>query len=451
MTAASALAMLAGCSSVKILKVTGENQPEGIPFYLPRPYVQVYEPFVVSSEVYLTSGRLSPDGQYLLVDNVKGDLGGTLAADTAKDANVRLSAAQVRLVSPPADPIGGPQSGASPPASSASTPKAGASAPADAASAPRSGVSAPASTASAPTSTPVGQFNVAVTQSDVPFPSTLGRRFFDVVWMPDFDEKYVVQGRPGLGNANIGVTMVQGWGLYGLDARIDNSAIVKPLLDFYSTGLDSLSKLARSKIAPASEFGAPQSGTPGASALSPESRVSVKVTKVFVAAPGLYPILKPAEKARVAEQTRPGNPNARVLVPFRPYTNVAFNIYEVLVVEAAKPTGDSPMNLQRYFDSDAQGNLVPTPIPAGQNRSAVFDAKDFTAKVNNVLAAEKGSDGAFWVISSVAVDGSRLKAVATLTGGRQRPAAYATKEQLQTLLSFQSERFAASAVDVELN
>ena len=62
--------------------------------------------------------------------------------------------------------------------------------------------------------------------------------------MPDFDEKYVVQGKAGLGNANIGITMTQGWACAGLDAHIDNSALVKPLLDLYSTSLDALGKLA---------------------------------------------------------------------------------------------------------------------------------------------------------------------------------------------------------------
>ena len=46
----SALCALAGCASVKIMKVTNGQPTEGVPFYLPRPYVQVYEPFVVSSQ-----------------------------------------------------------------------------------------------------------------------------------------------------------------------------------------------------------------------------------------------------------------------------------------------------------------------------------------------------------------------------------------------------------------
>ena len=63
---AAAIAILTSCSSVQVIKVTGNTQPEGIPFYLPRPYVQVFEPFVIGSKAYLVSGKLSPNGKYLL-------------------------------------------------------------------------------------------------------------------------------------------------------------------------------------------------------------------------------------------------------------------------------------------------------------------------------------------------------------------------------------------------
>lgn len=425
--AMSAVLALAGCASVKIMKVTNGQPTEGVPFYLPRPYVQVYEPFVVSSQAVLVSGRLSPDGQYLLVDNSKTDFNGALLANLNTDGQARIPVSQVRVQSPGS--IGGPQAG---------------TAPADAASAPAAAASAASAADAASGAAPAqrnGLFNFSVTQSATPFPTTLGRRFFDIVWMPDFDEKYVVQAHPGLGNADVGVTMVQGWGLYGLDARIDNSAIVKPLLDFYSTGLDALSKLAKSKILPASELGGPQAGSPDAQTLTPGSRVSIKITKVLVAAPGLYPVLKPSEAASVSETMREGSVGAKVLVPLRPYTNIAFNVYEVLVVEAAKATGDSPMNLQRFFDTDATGNRVPTPavppLPSA-DAAAAFDPKAFEQGTNKDLEAIKGTDNGFWKLSATAVDAGKLKANATLTGGKEKPATLATIEQLKAFLSKKS-------------
>ena len=77
--------------------------------------------------------------------------------------------------------------------------------------------------------------------------------------MPDSDEKYVVRSTAGLGRAEIGITMTQGWGLYGLNARIDNSGIAKPMLDFFSSVFGALGKLASSKITPLiAATGAPQ-------------------------------------------------------------------------------------------------------------------------------------------------------------------------------------------------
>lgn len=448
---ALAAALLAsGCAGVKVMKVQvgpNEKEPEGFPFYLPRPYVQVYEPFVIGSKAWLVEGQITPDGQFLHIDNASTNLDGALATTITR--NPRFPVSGVRFTTPQGL-AGGAQSGDENPADASGggkkdEPKKGDGKKEDAKAEDGAKDTKPAEPAS-----PVGQFNVSVTQSPVPFTPTLGRRFFDVVWMPDFDEKYVVQGTPGLGNANIGVTMVQGWGLYGLDARIDNSAIVKPLLNFYSTGLDALSQLAKSKILPASALqGGAQSGDvdaavkPRQQLLTAGTRVSVKVTKVLVAAPGLYPVLKPAEVAR-ATDTR----NAGIFLPNRPYTNVAFNTYEVLVVEAAKATGDSPMNLQRYFDTDAQGNAVPTPAPPDQASTQGFDAAEFTTHVNNILKDEKSPDGAFWVISGVKADANRLAVTATLTGGgKQKPAKYATTNALKQLLFVQS-KFPVGSIDL---
>jgi hypothetical protein len=346
---AAALALaLSGCASVHIVKVTGDPQPEGIPFYLPRPYVQVFEPFVIGSQAWLVSGDVSPDGQYLLIDDAGGKaaLGERFQGVPGDGRKAKIS---VNVIRPPA-PGQAPDAG-----NRAMTPSNGS---ADGQKEAGTAEDAPGAGAPVDPQKPGGMFKVTVASASSPFPPTLGRRFFDVVWMPDFDEKYVVQGRPGLGNASIGVTLTQGWGLYGLDADIDNSALTKPLLDFYSKSLDALGQLASSKILPAGALvtattpnGERIAGNSGdVVQLAPGAQVTVKITRVQVVAPGLYPILKPGEKAAVADPESANPDLVKRHLPIRPYTNIAFDTYEVMVVEATKPSGDTPMNLQHYFD-----------------------------------------------------------------------------------------------------
>ncbi|MBQ0944322.1 hypothetical protein KAK07_13355 [Ideonella sp. 4Y16] len=435
---------LAGCASVSVVRVTeGSQQPEGLPFYLPRPYVQVYEPFVIGSKPYLVSGKLSPDGKYLLVDNVsdQGALDGLFRSDLSKEQAPRVPVNVIRKRGVATDSPGLTGS-----AQGGTETSATAAAPASAipAASAASAASAPDSAGSAPTGTqPSGNFNVSVTNTTSLFPPTLGRRFFDVVWMPDFEEKYVVQGKPGLGNTNIGVTMTQGWGLYGLDARVDNSAIVKPLLDFYSTGFDALGKLAKSKIFPAGELtGGGAQGAIETAELPPGARVTVKVTRVQVVAPGLYPILKPKEVSGATEASSGARDLVTRHIPLRPYTNIAFNTYEVVVVEVAKPTGDTPMNLQRYFDpSGADGALVP-PAPAnnltGGGSGATLNVADLEKKVNELLANRKGSDGAVWKVSGLKQDNSNLIGTATLSGGTAKPTGIVTMADLGTFVANQT-------------
>ena len=89
--------LLSGCASVRVVSVTNPGQPEGIPYYLPRPYVQVFEPFVISSTSYFVSGVLSQDKQFLLIDNVKdqNELSTLFKNDLSMDAVSRVPVSAV--------------------------------------------------------------------------------------------------------------------------------------------------------------------------------------------------------------------------------------------------------------------------------------------------------------------------------------------------------------------
>jgi hypothetical protein len=446
---------LSACSTVGVYKASSDgfvpsnkNREDGFPFYLPRPYVQVYEPFVISSDAYLAVGRVSADGNYLLIESLPPALSAiAIASPSSFGGASAVPLAKVRGFSAKgtskALPKGKYQSGTPEPSDDASPDETPPDKPAS--SQPLASAPAPGKVASSSSGTPApdkpatepasGKSKSTVSQSATPFVPTLGRRFFDVVWLPDFDEKYIIEHKPRLGNSKLGVTMTQGWGLFGLEAETDNSGLVGPLLNFYSQSLSALTKLTQSKILP----GSLQSGTTEADSkelrqLGPGTPMSIKVTKVSVVAPGLYPVLKPAELER-GKDAASSPLQAKVLRPVAPFTNIAFNVYEVLVVEATKPVGDSPMNLQKYFDGPSAGTGGGSSA-SNQQQGAVptFDEAKFIKDSNVELAQQKGADGAHWQVTAATATSSSLRVSVKLVGGTSAPAALPTRAYLKPIL-----------------
>lgn len=242
--ALAAAALLAGCSSVAIYKVdpaTGkviEGAAEGARYYLPRPYVSVYEPFIVASEVFLARGQMTPDGNYVLLAQVPAGLDGIVHPLLQKGGRqgmgtLAIDATQVRARGE-AD-TGGPQG------ASAARSALAAAAPAakDDGAAKDGAATAPAE---AGKSAGGGLFKYEVKNDNAAFAVTPQPRYFNILWLPDFDEQYVLMAKPGLGNATAALTLGQGWNLQGVNVVVDNSALVKPLLDSYAATLGALQK-----------------------------------------------------------------------------------------------------------------------------------------------------------------------------------------------------------------
>ena len=262
---------------------------------------------------------------------------------TSGSGNAQLLSNRVTSSEEPAASGGGPQgkadTGTGPPASAETPPPA---------TKPEPGVS-----------------NLKIINDNTAFATTPLRRYFDIVWLPDFEEQYVVQGKPGLGNSDITVTTGHGWSLQGLEAKIDNSALVKPLLELYSNSLKLLEQVGRTKLGvPPIQGGAPQ-GKTVQDVVPPGTQLSIKITKVRVVAPGLYPLLKPKEYAEATKLLQDKNTD-RVLVPLPPLTNIAFNTYDTLVVEAARTTGDSALRIHQYVDTTLPSGLPPPTDRAAQ-------------------------------------------------------------------------------------
>src|SRR4030095_13188324 len=103
----------------------------------------------------------------------------------------------------------------------------------------------------------VGKASLKVTNDNAAFAVTPLKRYIDVVWLPDFDEEYVVQCSSNAGSADVSLQYGQGWSLQGLDAKTDSSAILSPLVALYSQATKLAGQLASAKL------GFPMAGAQG--------------------------------------------------------------------------------------------------------------------------------------------------------------------------------------------
>lgn len=436
---------LGGCASVKTRKIDSNGQPtgpNGIRFYLPRPYVVVTEPFVIGSDVYLLRGHLTPDSQHVVIDAADPEIDGVLKSYLLADPKreVRIPAASIKLLPSNQDARWSPQATESEAAEEGEPERSASSEAGD-----EGGKQPDESKPDDPTKPgdPTKPDKAADTPGEAEAPSTgvIGtkvendpntfsitplKRYFDIAWLPDFDEQYVVTGKAGLGNASIGVRLGQGWSLQGLETTADNSKMTDTLTALWGDAIKSLYALAKSKYAlPAAFLGGAQAQTEGQPTLATATGgipVTIKLTIARVAAPGLYPILKPKELAcltgsdgkdaltclPVADYKSQQN----VVLPVPPLTNVAFNVYRLIVLEAARPDGDSITAIQRYFDP-APGTTKPTLNNSDTQKPIDQDVLD---EVRDAVNAVQKTSVNRWEIVSIAEAGDRIRAVVKKVG-----------------------------------
>ena len=351
----------ASCAQVDVYRIGDDGKPEGpsgVRYNRPRPYVSVHEPFIVSARAYLVNGQVSPDGKFVLITGATDQLDGTLRATLGG----KIEGSRV-LLSSPASASGGAPGGVQAAQDKDTDTDKGSGQP-----------PAPAE------KTGQGQFKV--TNDNNAFAVQPMRRYADIVYLQDFEEEFVVQVKQRLGNASAQLALGQGWSLQGLDARVDNDAITRRLFALYDESIKIALQLGKTALGipgvPGGVQAAKDLGT--ADQLPTGTNVTIKVTVVRMVAPGIYPILKPAEGKYVIEhlaQLRQMMPelDRRLLIPVYPMTNVAFNTYESVVLEAAPAVGDSPLRLQQYIDTTSQ-----TPSGNGTPDGAATNLQDQSAR-----------------------------------------------------------------------
>ena len=126
--------------------------------------------------------------------------------------------------------------------------------------------------------------------------------------------------------------------------------------------------------------------------------VSVKITVARVVAPGLYKVLKPKELATFDEAAATAidaNYKKRILVPIAPYTDIAFNTYEVMVFEAAPMAGDSPLRMHQTLDVSMGGGSPGTnPAPIDLTLAeANVNGFLITSTIDATVSLSPSSDG----------------------------------------------------------
>lgn len=390
-----ALLVQAGCARVTVKKVPTPTQyghwtdkmqrkadkMEGIRFYLPRPFVQVRQSFPIRTENYLVSGKVSPDGKYVIVGGVSATSGlakyiGTVAGTAFVPNAVIIAADQpqraARTESKLGDDVnvGVDATGGAPP-----RPDAAPKPPAPTVLQQGSGISNFFGDITGINERKTTNDNGAVAVQP------LRGNNFDILYLPDFEEQYVVSSRSGLGNASFEVNLGQGWSLQGFNSLTDNSQINKRIFDLIDSSTALAKQLAEQKfgvnlpdLPPGTKGMGRTEGATSAKPGVPGTDVTLKVTVIHYASKGLYPVMKPREvqervianqvsysfidvfkfspsvngisefdpTALKRAQAAVSNESSDFTVPKYPYQYISFNTFSYMAIEVVKTT--SPAN-----------------------------------------------------------------------------------------------------------
>jgi hypothetical protein len=208
--------------------------------------------------------------------------------------------------------------------------------------------------------------------------------YFDVLYLPDFDEQYAIRVSGSLGKADLKVGLENGWMVENAQAEVDNTALGKFIYSNIQKVLDLGQKAAESALNPVAAL-------PGGSALARNSAaenatVVLRIRFAEEAEPGLYPILKPAEAraeekkakeahaaqaaqaqaaqaaqtAQPAQNTSPRPVDNNVMVAYPPHTVVSYNVRKLVSVElvSATPPANTVVSAKKVQPSDPMGAKI---------------------------------------------------------------------------------------------
>jgi len=368
--------LMTGCASANIVKIkarsdyrswddtkqTAEDDKIGARFYLPLPYLVVHQSFPVEAAAFLVDGVVAPDGKSI---RIQGDLpeeakkligrGADAAAGQMKIPTRWVFSSGRAAAATPRGPVaqggtGGEVEAADGEDAGEDDEQAGegeqGAEEGDENEEAGEGDEERDVTGGGGNGEP-GSSAFEVTRDLFAVGLFPLRRYFDLAYLPDFEEQYVISPKARGGKVKARLAVGADGVLTALGVTIDNSGVVKPLLDAYAKVLEAGTGAALTALGvpPVPGVAQPEAQGGGIDALQERAGtpITLRMHVVHYAVPGLYPLLKPWKQTDWAK-TYPVADGHRLVGGFVLRTFTALIIEELLGPPsvAGHVTTDSP-------------------------------------------------------------------------------------------------------------
>jgi hypothetical protein len=303
--------VLASCATIDPEPITSSNfSKKGIRYYETRPFVVVHKPFPLESESVLVDGMVSPDGMtFLVTGNVQPPFTHYKGGFSALNGRLIMlnPDAELRVTGQ------GDSEEEKPPPASGDKP----------ANPPIPGGD---STAGVQT----GRSSLTLTTDNTGIPVISLNQHISLTYLPDYDREYVMSAEGRFGIKKLKLVRGPGGTLLGLNAEVDNGAIINPLMNAYSTVIKAGSEALVAALSPSGAVSAVAQGANPPPAFPEELHgkpFTFRLHHIKFAAVGLYPMVKPSEVAAYASAA-----NTKVLQPQVGY-QIPYRYFELLVAE----------------------------------------------------------------------------------------------------------------------
>ena len=288
--------MLGGCADSYFVSESGEK---GIPFYRPRPYIVVLEPFPVAAEHVLVPGTVRPDGTVMHIDPE--------AATALQRIGVHMPSSftphtnqTINLFLPSAKPGDSRLTSGGPAVNTAESLLSR-----DQTTAIIDDIINAGKTVDKDSAPDGGTASGWVKKGDLTEFRDPVNNLFEIRYLPDMDETYRLVGKAGLGQASLDAYLMRGWSAQHLGTVVDRRDLGKAVFGNIQAVLDIARAAGKAAlIVSTGGTGALATLTSGGDVPQAEREATVQpvmlqVTVMEYAVPGVYPILKKSEMREV--------------------------------------------------------------------------------------------------------------------------------------------------------